>query len=173
MANVSATVRSDEEFADAVAPCPAELVRERLKGTNINPATLLATDFLNPFNEVEMVLDLLPSCPEYFEEIASWRPRNYRDHFAHSSLRHGKLALEAYDYVSAEVRDMFDDVVDRLNRTTERAIATVRKALATADSCLIATSCAGAAGELRALIGEAGGVINGTALRKVKPNGSA
>ena len=173
MANFSAIVRTDEEFEDAVAPCPAELDRERLKGTNVNPVTLLATDFLNPFNEVEMVLDLLPSCPDYFEEIASWRPRNYRDHFAHSSLRHGKLALEAYDYVSAEVRDMFDDVVERLNRTAARAIATARAALATRDSDVIATRCAGAAGELRALIGEAGGVINGTALRKIKRNGPA
>ena len=38
--------------------------RVRLADANINPATGLATDYLNHFNEAIMLLEMLSSCPE-------------------------------------------------------------------------------------------------------------
>ena len=35
----------------------------RLTDSNINPATGLATDYLNRFNEAVMLLDMLTTCP--------------------------------------------------------------------------------------------------------------
>ena len=38
------------------------------QGTNIDPQTLLATDYLNHFNEIVMLLELIPDMPECFED---------------------------------------------------------------------------------------------------------
>ena len=54
----------------------------RLDGTNINPVTGLATDFLNHFNEAIMLLEVLPMAPECKADILAWRPMSYREHFA-------------------------------------------------------------------------------------------
>lgn len=147
--------------------------RERLKGTNVNPTTLLATDYLNHFNVVEMIIEMIPELPEYFEELIAWQPRSYREHFARSSLRDAALALEAYKHVPKEVRATFEKLSERLNQTATRAIHSAGIALETEDPEIIAFSCAGAAGELRTLINEAGSLINGTALRLAQPDGGA
>ena len=39
-----------------------------VRGKNINETTLLATDYLNHFNEIIMVLELVPDMPECLEE---------------------------------------------------------------------------------------------------------
>jgi len=147
--------------------------RDRLKGTNVNPTTLLATDYLNHFNVVEMIIEMIPELPEYFEELIAWQPRSYREHFAHSSLRDAGLALEAYNHVPKKLRASFEELVGRLNETATRAIHSAGIALETKDPEVIAFSCAGAAGELRALIAEAGNLINGTTLRIAKPDGGS
>lgn len=171
MKTANRIIDSEDGGDIAEAPCAPAFDRERLKGTNINPKTFLATDFLNHFNGVEMVIEMLPQMPAYFEDLLAWRPRSYREHFAQSSLRDAKLALEVYGHAPAELREMFEDAVNRLNETARRAIHSVGIALATEDPDIIAFSCAGAAGELRALIAEAGSLINGTALRGARPNG--
>jgi len=170
MTNAKRIVRNEDEGEIADAPRAPAFDHERLKGTNINPKTFLASDFLNHFNGVEMVIEMLPQMPEYFEELLAWKPRSYREHFAQSSLRDAKMALEAYDHAPTELREMFEHTVHRLNETAERAIHSAGIALTTEDPDIIAFSCAGAAGELRALIGEAGGLINGTAMRDSRPN---
>jgi hypothetical protein len=37
---------------------------DRLEGTNINQSTLLATDYLNRFNEVVMMIEMIPDMPD-------------------------------------------------------------------------------------------------------------
>jgi hypothetical protein len=171
MRNANRIVKTEDDGEIAETPCAQAFDRRRLKGTNINPTTFLATDFLNHFNGVEMVIEMLPQMPEYFEQLLAWKPRSYREHFARSSLRDARLTLEAYENAPAELRAMFEDTVNRLNETSRRAIHSAGIALATEDPDIIAFSCAGAAGALRALIAEAGSLINGTALRDAKPNG--
>ena len=61
-------------------------LRARLIGTNINEKTLLATDYLNHFNELVMVLDLIPDMPECLEDARGWMPKSYEDHFADSQF---------------------------------------------------------------------------------------
>ena len=50
----------------------------RLTDANINPATGLATDYLNHFNEAIMLLEMLSSCPECRADFLGWRPTSYR-----------------------------------------------------------------------------------------------
>ena len=52
--------------------------RSRLDGTNINPVTGLATDYLNHFNEAIMLLEMLPVAPDCKEDFLAWRPMSYR-----------------------------------------------------------------------------------------------
>ena len=61
--------------------------RRRLADANINPATGLATDYLNHFNEAIMLLEMLSSCPECRDDFLGWRPMSYREHFAASRFK--------------------------------------------------------------------------------------
>lgn len=165
MTNVVSTNVKEVVFLEDDDSVDPVFDRARLTGTNVNPDTLLATDYLNHFNEVAMVLEMLPMAPDCFDEIAVWEPRSYVDHFAWSALRDADIAIEAYGYVAAEVRAAFDAVVNRLNEKTQRAIDSVRVVLATEDKDMIEFTCAGAAAGMRALIDEASGIINGTTKR--------
>ncbi len=49
-----------------------ESLRARLEGTNINPNTFLATDYLNHFNEMVMFLEMIPDMPDMLEEAKAW-----------------------------------------------------------------------------------------------------
>ena len=41
-----------------------EALRKRARGSNVNEQTLLATDYLNHFNEVVMLLEMQPDMPD-------------------------------------------------------------------------------------------------------------
>ena len=57
---------------------------DRLQGTNINGTTLLATDYLNHFNEVIMLIEMVPDMPDIIEDVLAWEPKTYVRHFADS-----------------------------------------------------------------------------------------
>jgi hypothetical protein len=80
-----------------------------LAAANICPTTGLATDYLNHFNEVAMLVDMAAVMPEGVEEILAWRPRSYRDHFQITGFRERDLAIEAYEACDAGVRGAFDE----------------------------------------------------------------
>ncbi len=44
-----------------------------VKGKNINEDTLMATDYLNHFNEIIMLLEMVPSMPECFDDCQEWQ----------------------------------------------------------------------------------------------------
>jgi hypothetical protein len=50
-------------------------------GKNINPQTLLATDYLNHFNEIHMLLDMLADMPDCLDDIINWEAISYQKHF--------------------------------------------------------------------------------------------
>ena len=92
-----------------------EEYRQRVEGTNISAQTLLATDYLNHFNEIVMLLDMLPDMPDMVEECKLWQPKSYKDHFADSSFRDKQLAIEAYDRVPSVYRAPFEETIGQLN----------------------------------------------------------
>src|SRR5215831_11410791 len=75
---------------------PAAFDRAQLDGTNINPVTCLATDYLNHFNEAIMLLEMLPMAPECKDDFLAWQPMSYCEHFAASRFKHRDLAIAAY-----------------------------------------------------------------------------
>lgn len=84
------------------------LDKGELAAANINPETGLATDYLNHFNEVAMLIDMLESMPDMAEEILDWEPLSYPDHFHKTGFRAKDLAIKAYELCDPEIRARFD-----------------------------------------------------------------
>ena len=91
-------------------------LQKRLKGSNISPTTLLATDFLNHYNEVFMLLEMVPDMPDMLEELAEWAPKTYVEHFQGSSLGEAELAIEAYEHAPPQYKLPFDQLTERLDQ---------------------------------------------------------
>ena len=102
-------------------------LRTRLAGTNINEKTLLATDYLNHFNELVMVLDLIPDMPDCLQDAREWVPKNYEEHFADSQFSDATLAIEAYAIAPPEYKVPFETTVERLNRYIPRFLDLIEK----------------------------------------------
>lgn len=88
---------------------------DRLEGTNINPVTLLATDYLNHFNEVIMLIEMVADMPDMIGEVLAWEPKSYSQHFADSGFKDKDLAIEAYEAAPEDLKAQFDALVACLN----------------------------------------------------------
>lgn len=100
-------------------------LQDRLQGTNIHPTSLLATDYLNHFNEVMMLLEMAIDMPDMLEDAADWKPKTYVQHYQDSQLGEKDLAIEAYAASAPQYREPFDALVGELN---EMVLSTVEKA---------------------------------------------
>ncbi len=89
--------------------------QSRVKDENINSQTLLATDYLNHFNEVHMLMDMLPSMPDCIEDIREWTPKSYQEHFTDSVFTAKELAIEAYEHSPEEYRLPFEQTITQMD----------------------------------------------------------
>lgn len=80
----------------------------------VDAVTGLATDFLNQFNEVAMLLDMIASDPSMIEDLEAWRARDYIAHFAASGFADRHLVLEAYQLSPPLTRRRFDALCGEL-----------------------------------------------------------
>ena len=131
-----------------------------VEGKNINSTTLLATDYLNHFNELVMFLDLVPSMPEIIEDVKSWEPKSYVRHFADSVFTYRDLAITAYENSPQMYREPFDRVVDQMNRMVAEAIPLIEETIATGDPDRLEVEVAAFGRRLRARMDAASGIIN-------------
>ncbi len=90
-------------------------IQQRVKGSNIDETTLLATDYLNHFNEIVMLLEMVPDMPDMFEVVKAWQPKSYKDHFKDSTIADKDLAIEAYDHVPGIYREPFEQTIEQIN----------------------------------------------------------
>jgi len=102
-----------------------ETLQNKVKGENINSQTLLATDYINHFNEVHMLLDMLPSMPECIEDILEWAPKKYQEHFADSVFTAKDLAIEAYNHSPDEYRLPFEETITKMDELVLSTVAQV------------------------------------------------
>jgi hypothetical protein len=129
-----------------------------LDGTNINPVTGLASDFLNHFNEAIMLLDMLPMAPDCKADFLDWRPMSYAEHFAASHFKHRDLAIAAYESADPAYRGLLDDIASHMNEILIAAADAMRQDLSPHTAGILATA---AVRWLKPLVGRAGAVING------------
>ncbi|GAC1334957.1 MAG: hypothetical protein NVSMB26_18540 [Beijerinckiaceae bacterium] len=93
----------------------------------VNPASGLANDYLNLFNEIVMLIEQLPAMPELIDDIFAWRPTSYRDYFTRSVLPGRGSALEAYAALNETFRRDFEGLVGELDRMAVGAVAAIRR----------------------------------------------
>lgn len=140
----------------------ADDLSTRLHGTNINPQTFLATDYLNHFNEIVMILDILGDCPDCFEDAHGWRPKSYQRHFADSALSDRLLAVEAYAHAPRRYREPFDRIVEHMDHLVLFALRRLEAPVAIQDEAAIRRIAGAVAGRLQELVAMASAIIHGT-----------
>ena len=134
----------------------------RLEGTCISTQTFLANDYLNNFNEVVMLLEMVPDMPEVLEDLKSWIPVTYLQHFENSGLAESGLAIDAYNIAPERFRRPFDNTVNRLKDVVAIAIGRVDEALAAGETDQLRTIAVGAAQAVGKLIDVAGAIVHGS-----------
>jgi hypothetical protein len=93
-----------------------------LAAANIMPATGLATDYLNVFNEAIMLFGLLPEMPDMIEELLVWQPLTYEQHFMRTGFAAKDLAILAYENAAPAVKQPFDELTDATGTLLAHAI---------------------------------------------------
>ena len=126
-----------------------------LAAAAINPATGLAIDYLNHYNEVAVMIGKLADAPEMAEPILDWRALGYAAHFRITGFADSDRAIAAYDQTSEAVRARFRTA----RRRVELAIADVQDLIAASSGN--AGGAAEHASAIFALIASVGDVISG------------
>lgn len=132
-----------------------------LRGKNINPRTLLATDYLNHFNEIVMLLELVPSMPECLRDAMDWTPKSYEAHFRDSTFTDKDLAILAYRNAPESVRRPFDTTVARMDEIVLDGRARIAEALAAGETQRLERAVGEVSRRLQELIGLASAIIHG------------
>lgn len=99
-----------------------DLSPEALAAANIVPGTMLATDYLNVFNEAVMLLGLVADMPDMIGELKAWEPLSYREHFQRSGFQARELAILAYEHADPAVRGPFDALSEQVAGLIGQAI---------------------------------------------------
>ncbi|MBT3792105.1 MAG: hypothetical protein HN658_07515 [Rhodospirillales bacterium] len=139
----------------------SKAVQAALAGTNINEQSMLATDYLNHYNEVMMMYEMLPDMPDCLEDVKAWRPKSYVNHFRYSGFSDRDLAIKAYEHAPDCYRVPFDTVTARLDVALFEGIEAAEKALSGGNDDILREVVASTLPALRALQESAGSIING------------
>jgi hypothetical protein len=137
--------------------------RERVRGANISARTLLATDYLNHFNEIAMLVEMVPDMPDMIEDCRAWRPKSYREHFRDSGFSDGALAIEAYDHVPARFRITLEATVDQMDAVVASALDRIAAARECGDEQRLHRDCMASVEMMRRIIQVANAIIHGNA----------
>lgn len=135
--------------------------QEKVRGTNINEQTLLATDYLNHFNEIVMMLEMIPDMPDCLDEAKEWRPKTYQDHFRDSHFSDKDLAVAAYDHSPARYRELFEETVSRMNQLVEVSLTRIEALLPNNDREATTHAASRASRGLQKLIDVSSAIIHG------------
>ncbi len=138
--------------------------QKKVADENINSQTLLATDYINHFNEVHMLIDMLPSMPECIEDIREWVPKSYQEHFADSVFAAKDLAIEAYTYSPDEYRLPFEQTVNQMDGLVLNTIIQVEQDIADGTSGGLQKIVDDYSPQMIALIEQCSSIINGEKL---------
>ncbi len=113
-------------FGERAAAAPDRAGQLRAEAI-VNPASGLANDYLNLFNEIVMMIEQLPTMPELIDDILRWRPVGYQEYFANSILPGRASALDAYSALDASFRRDFEGVVADLDHRAVGALVAIRR----------------------------------------------
>jgi len=162
-------IREDVSRQDIVAAFRSAMIghfRSHIPGTNINESTLLASDYLNHFHELVMLLEAVSSDPEGFaDDLLGWRPLTYEEHFTASGFRDKNLAIAAYRRAPTQIRARFDESVAKLHGEAVTVIAEIATELKSRHRRRLRQACEQGVARLRILIKEANTIATGEAMQ--------
>ncbi|MEQ8666948.1 MAG: hypothetical protein RIC16_14605 [Rhodospirillales bacterium] len=138
-----------------------EALCERARGTNLNDTTLLSTDYFNHFNEVIMLIGMVPDMPEIMEDVREWQPVTYVEHFEGSSISDRDLAIEAFPHVPARFREPFDTTISQMDEVVAEAKETIERLLEAGDDNALRETAEGYSRALQRLVDVAGAIVHG------------
>ncbi len=133
-----------------------------VEGKNINEQTLLATDYLNHFNEIIMLLEMIPAMPEFLEDARAWAPKTYEAHFRDSAFTDKDLAILAYQNAPPEFRVPFDSIIDQMNVLVAEGLKAIEQAIETGNQGRIELAVTDVSRELQRFIDKASAIIHGS-----------
>lgn len=136
--------------------------QEKVHGSNVSEQSLLATDYLNHFNEIVMTLDMVPDMPELLDEAKAWQPKSYKDHFRDSSIADKDLAIEAYDHVPAKFKVPFEETIGQANNVVHAGIERIEKEISAGNPEMVRVACTTASQLLQKLCDHASANIHGS-----------
>ncbi|WP_033069195.1 hypothetical protein [Thalassospira australica] len=137
--------------------------QQKVEGTNISSTTLLATDYLNHFNEIVMLLEMVPDMPDMIEDCKEWAPKTYQEHFRDSAFSDRELAIEAYEHVPARFRQPFEETIEHLNTIVAHAISQLETIIESGDEDLLRVTAGAVTISLQKFMDVASGIIHGSA----------
>ena len=131
----------------------------RIQGKNINAVSYLATDYLNHFGEIIMLIEMATMMPDFLEEALNWQPKSYARHFHESGLSDPDVYVEAYDNAPHAYRAPFDDVTRTMRDLALEAVIAIQDC--GEDSGIAEHRAAEAVSVLRDLSDQAAAIVNG------------
>lgn len=132
-----------------------------VRGKNINQNTLLATDYLNHFNEIIMLLEMIPSMPECYDDAAEWQPKSYAQHFRDSCFSDAELAILAYENAPENFRQAFDTTVAAMDRLVLEAMPRIKGLIEAGAEGPLQVGIEGVTRKLQSFVDVASSIING------------
>lgn len=136
--------------------------RDRVSSSNISGKTLLATDYLNHFNEIVMLIEMVPDMPDMIEDCKMWEPLTYCQHFERSGFSDKALAIAAYDHVPGKFRKPFEETVTQIGMVVGYTIQRMIAGTIAGDMDMLRIDCQSATEMIHRLIQVANGIIHGT-----------
>src|ERR1700729_3593822 len=158
MASTTGKAASPDRPAPGKAGRAEDSRAAQLREANINPRTGLATDYLNHFNEAIMLLEMIPDMPDCAEDFLVWQPLSYAEHFTASNFKAKDLAISAYNAADARIRAVFHGVTSAMTSILSAVSLGMREATKNKTRARLAEE---AAGWVKPLVTQAGGIING------------
>lgn len=132
-----------------------------VRGKNIHEDTLLATDYLNHFNEVIMLLGMIPDMPECLDDAKTWAPKSYEEHFRDSTFVDKELAILAYQNAPPRFREPFDNTIAQMNDMVAVGLGRIEEALGEENPDKVAHTVANVSRNLQRFVDMASAIIHG------------
>jgi|GEM_PF-1273420 hypothetical protein len=138
-----------------------EEYRQRIVDTNIDARSFLSTDYLNAFNSIVMLLDMLPDAPELVEEVENWRFLDYAQHFKASGLSFADLAIEVYPFAPPDLREALERKANGIRIIIEELARMLRRLLDAGEKEAFSNIACTMAAQMRVMMEEGNGIIHG------------
>ena len=120
---------------------------------------------LHHFNEIIMLMEMIPDMPDCFEDVQAWEPKTYQEHFRCSQFRDKDLAVEAYEHVPSRYRIPFETVIGQMNQLVATAVEKIAAAIANGEEPELRLLCSEASRGLQKMMDVAGAIIHGSERR--------